>query len=115
MNSTGSLSASNTVSELPPPIRPPRVSNYHLGPADMELMRRLRQENPGQWTKKRLAQRFSCSPVFAGMVAEASQNWKDKVTAEQEAIKARWGKARRMAREDRVIRKKSWGQGEECN
>jgi len=49
------------------------------------------------------------------MVAEASQNWKDKVTAEQEAIKARWGKARRMAREDRVIRKKSWGQGEECN
>jgi hypothetical protein len=46
------------------------------------------------------------------MVAEASQKWKDKVIAEQEDVKAKWGKARRMAREDRVKRKKSWGQGE---
>lgn len=93
---------------LPPPVRSPQEKKYHLTEKDVEEMRRLRAEDPRQWTRLRLAEKFECSQFFVSLCCQSPE-----MKAEQEKLaemaRARWGRRKREAREDRVTRKKLWG------
>ena len=97
--------------ELPPPVRQPYEKKYHLKEEDMEEMRQLRRSDPEKWSANQLAKKFDCSSLFVKFVTEglsrAKQEQQKQVT---EAVKSRWGKKRRVAREDRAIRKEKWYQ-----
>lgn len=71
-------------------------------------MRALRAQDPDKWTRARLAEKFGCSQFFVGMVAKAPEK-AEKVAREHEDARARWGRIRREAREDRGRRKALWG------
>lgn len=89
-------------------MREPYEKKYHLTGKEIEEMRRLRREDPDKWTRVRLAEKFGCSQFFVGMVVKAPEK-AERVGAEHERARARWGNRRRMAREDRSRRKEGWG------
>ena len=102
-----SASASSTTA-LPPAVRPVYEKKYHLKEADIAEIRRLRAEDPRQWTRVRLAEKFECSQFFVSLCCSAPQI-KDERNAELEKIKEKWGRTKTEAREDRQTRKQSWG------
>lgn len=81
---------------------------YHLTPSDVEEIRNLRLSDPMTWSRGKLAKRFDCSPLFIAKVCEASPQKKEIQKQVLEAVQSRWGKKRRMAREDRQLRKETW-------
>lgn len=81
-----------------------------LGEAEIEDMRRLRAKDPMTWSRGKLAKRFGCSPLFVGMVCEASPEKKLVQKQILDAIKSRWGNKRSIAREDRELRRELWAQ-----
>ncbi|KAI9684742.1 MAG: hypothetical protein M1829_000117 [Trizodia sp. TS-e1964] len=91
-----------------PAVRAPYEKKYHLTPADVQEMRALRAQDETTWTRERLAEKFGCSPYFVGIVAGASEAWKEQGRSRLEAVKARWGARRRDAREERIKRKEGW-------
>lgn len=97
---------------LPPSMRPPYEKKYHLGPDQIEDIRRLRAEDPFRWTRKKLAEKFDCSQFFVGMVVQASKERKEQQIQILKNVKERWGWRRRYAREDRAKRRKLWGRDE---
>jgi hypothetical protein len=107
-NSSTSTMATSSL-PLPPPVikQKPSYQRYHLSEEDVEEMRRLRELDPEKWSRLKLARKFNCSSWF---VAYSCGGPKEKAEAERaklEAIKARWGPKRRMAREDRVKRREA--------
>ncbi|EAW09145.1 mitochondrial 54S ribosomal protein mL58 [Aspergillus clavatus NRRL 1] len=98
--------------ELPTVYKSPTEKKYHLTPSDIEEIRKLRLTDPMTWSRWKLAKRFDCSPMFIGMVCEASPQKKEIQKQVLEAVQSRWGTKRRMAREDRQLRKESWGKDE---
>ena len=94
---------------LPPPVRKPYEKRYHLKEADLDEMRRLRTEDPFEWSAKKLAKKFDCSVMFVSMatdgIAKESKELQERVT---DIVKSRWGVKRRQAREDRQIRREQW-------
>ncbi|KAL8896977.1 MAG: hypothetical protein Q9192_002801 [Flavoplaca navasiana] len=97
---------------LPPPIQKPAEKRYHLKEDEIAEIRLLRQKDPDTWTRKKLAQKFDCSEFFVSMICEASQERKQKQQLALDDIKARWGKRRTYAREDRQKRRILWGRDE---
>lgn len=95
--------------EPAPPSRPPHEKRYHVTPEEMDEMRALRKEDPYKWSLSQLAKKYDCASVFVGWVVEGIAKEKAKeqrmVTA---FVKSRWGYKRRVAREDRQIRKERW-------
>lgn len=84
---------------------------HHLTEQDVEEIKKLRLENPVKWGITKLAERFNCSTAFVKIISaeltylhpalrEHAIQEKEKL----DAVKARWGKKRAMAREDRVKR-----------
>ncbi|KAI9831700.1 MAG: hypothetical protein M1819_004766 [Sarea resinae] len=108
--SNGSSSSTNTI--LPPPVRQPYEKKYHLTEADMEEIRRLRTEDPSVWTREALSKKFNCSNLFVGIVCQATKEHKGQQKEILEAVKAKWGRRRREAREDRVRRREAWQRDE---
>lgn len=104
-----SSSSQTTAEELPTVFKKPAEKKYHLTPSDVEEIRKLRLNDPMTWSKWKLAKRFDCSPVFIGMVCEASPQKKQIQRQVLEAVQTRWGTKRRMAREDRQLRRETWG------
>ena len=98
---------------LPPPVRKPYTKSYHLKEEDLDEIRKLRTENPTKWTRVKLGEKFRCSPLFVGLVCQASREHQDLQLEKVAAVKARWGKRRTLAREDRTRRRESWGRDEE--
>ncbi|PLB51751.1 putative 60S ribosomal protein L20 [Aspergillus steynii IBT 23096] len=98
--------------ELPPVFKASTQKKYHLNPSDIEEIRKLRLSDPMMWSRWKLAKRFDCSPMFIAMVCEASPQKKEIQRHVLEAVQSRWGAKRRMAREDRQLRKESWGRSE---
>ncbi|KAH8820941.1 mitochondrial ribosomal protein subunit L20-domain-containing protein [Xylogone sp. PMI_703] len=94
-------------SRLPPLVKRPNpsVKRHHLSEADVEEMRQLYSSDPEQWTRTKLAKKFNCSALFVRICCEASKEKKEAEMAKLEAVKARWGPKRRMAREDRAKRR----------
>ncbi|KAL8673617.1 MAG: hypothetical protein Q9168_001972 [Polycauliona sp. 1 TL-2023] len=97
---------------LPPPIQKPTEKRYHLQESEIAEIRQLRQKDPDTWTRKKLAQKFDCSEFFVSMICEASLERKQQQQAALDDIKARWGKRRTYAREDRQKRRVLWGRDE---
>jgi Mitochondrial ribosomal protein subunit L20 len=105
-----SASSSAIPSQLPPPVRQPYEKRYHLTKEDMEEMRRLRREDPIEWSAKKLARKFDCSSLFVGFVTEGiAKEKREQQKRVTEVVKSRWGVKRRTAREDRALRKERWG------
>lgn len=100
-----------TSSALPPTIGKPHERKYHLKPEDVEEIRKLRATDAKKWTVKRLAQFFNCSEFFVRLCA-SSPEAKAEEDAKIDAIKARWGRSKREAREERERRKELWGRGD---
>lgn len=98
--------------ELPPVFKTSAPKKYHLNPSDIEEIRRLRLSDPMLWSRWKLAKRFDCSPMFIAMVCEASPQKKEIQRQVLDAVQSRWGTKRRMAREDRQLRKETWGRCE---
>jgi hypothetical protein len=103
-----SASASASTTSLPPAVRPVYEKKYHLKEADIAEIRRLRAEDPRQWTRVRLAEKFECSQFFVSLCCSAPQI-KEQRSTELEKIKEKWGRTKTEAREDRQTRKQSWG------
>ena len=95
--------------ELPSVFKSIPEKKYHLNQSDIEEIRNLRLSDPMTWSRWKLAKRFDCSPMFIAKVCEASPQKKDIQRQVLEAVQSRWGTKRRMAREDRQLRKESWG------
>jgi hypothetical protein len=93
----------------PPPLRKPYEKTYHLTPAEIEKMREMRAADPQKWSRAVLAREFNCSPLFVGIVAEASEERLTKTKQNLENVKANWGVKRAEAREERRKRRKGWG------
>ena len=106
--STQSFLPPRPSTSLPTPVRAPYEKKYHLGPAEIEEIRRLRASDPDQWTRVRLADRFGCSQFFVGLIAKAPEK-AERVSRSHEQMRSRWGAGRRMAMEDRDRRKALWG------
>lgn len=85
---------------------------YHVTPAQMEEMRRLRGEDEDKWTRGRLAERFGCSSIFVGMVCQASERRLEKVRRGEERVRRRWGVRRTNARWERRRRREGWERDE---
>jgi Mitochondrial ribosomal protein subunit L20 len=102
--------ASATPAELPPPLRTPYEKRYHLTAEDMEEMRRLRREDPIEWSATKLARKFDTSNLFVGLVTDGiAKRKRDQQKQVLDVVKSRWGVKRRTAREDRALRKERWG------
>ncbi|KAI9373222.1 mitochondrial ribosomal protein subunit L20-domain-containing protein [Aspergillus egyptiacus] len=109
---TPSAANSQHVEGLPTVFKSTTEKKYHLTPADVNEIRKLRLSDPMTWSRWKLAKRFDCSPLFIAMVCEASPQKKEIQKQVLEAVQSRWGAKRRMAREDRQLRKESWGRDE---
>ncbi|KAK4552593.1 hypothetical protein LTR86_010237 [Recurvomyces mirabilis] len=93
---------------LPTPLRPIYEKKYHLTPSQVEEIRQLRAEDPRQWTRIRLAEKFECSQFFISLCCSAPEI---KVEREKqlEEIKRKWGRRKTEAREASGMRKEGWG------
>jgi hypothetical protein len=92
-----------------PPVLKPR---HHLTPADIEQMRRLREQDPVTNSVQNLARQFQCSKLFVLMCCQAPKEHKEKIKEQEEKVKARWGPRRRAAREERHRRMEMLFNGE---
>lgn len=104
---TSTLASSS--SSLPPPVIKPKpgYQRHHLSEEDVAEMRRLRRSDPEKWSRLKLARKFNCSSMFVGLCCPAPKEKYEAEKAKMEAVKARWGPKRRMAREDRIKRKEA--------
>ncbi len=114
----GSPAQQPSPGKLPPALRKPYEKRYHLTEDDIVEMCRLRTEDPARWNRYALAKKFECSTMFVKIVLESRKVPKyeeghERHLRQVEAAKARWGRRRRMAREDRVRRRELWGREEE--
>ena len=95
--------------KLPPPVRKPYEKKYHVTEEQMNEMRALRKEDPLKWSASQLAKKFACSSLFVSFVtdglAPGKKEQQQQVTA---IVQSRWGPKRRIAREDRQIRREKW-------
>ncbi|KAJ5772052.1 hypothetical protein N7520_002581 [Penicillium odoratum] len=104
--------ANVNASDLPNVHKINDEAKYHLTPSDIEEIRKLRLSDPMTWSRHKLAKRFECSPLFIAIVCEASPEKKQIQKQVLEAVQSRWGPKRRMAREDRQLRREAWGRDE---
>ena len=75
----------------------------------MEEMRELRRADPDRWSAKQLARKFDCSSLFVSFVTEGLSKEKQQQQKQvTRVVESRWGNKRRVAREDRAIRKERW-------
>jgi len=81
----------------------------------MREIQKLRMQDPVKWTTHKLAKKYGCTSLFVTILSKAVEKekennrslWlmeKDRKEKALEAVKARWGDRRRMAREDRSKR-----------
>ena len=95
--------------EAAPAVRQPYEKRYHLVEKDFDEMRRLRSEDPWKWSVIQLSRKFDCSNVVVRLATEGIAKEKKLVQKElTEAIQSNWGSVRRIAREDRMLRRENW-------
>ena len=94
--------------KLPPPVKPVPEQKYHLNADDIAEIRRLRAENPKKWTRIRLAEKFQCSQFFVSLTCSSPEAAEAR-RLKDEKSRAKWGRGKREAKEDRKLRKALWG------
>ena len=98
---------------LPAPVRQTQEKRYHLREAQILEMRKLRFSDPMEWSVHKLAQKYDCSTLFVSLCTEGAADIKKQQQKQVlEAVKASWGAKRRKAREERTVRRESWGRDE---
>ncbi|KAJ5966004.1 hypothetical protein N7481_012718 [Penicillium waksmanii] len=112
MRPANAATATTDVNELPSVYKTEPERKYHLTPEDVEEIRKLRLNDPMTWSRYSLAKKFECSPLFIAKVCGASPEKKAIQKQVLEAVQSRWGPKRRMAREDRKLRREAWGRDE---
>lgn len=93
---------------LAPATTKPQEKLYHLTKEDVQEIRKLRVEDPVTWSKYKLARRYECSAYFINMVCRDIPQKYEIQKKVLDAVTSRWGAKRRMAREDRKLRKETW-------
>ena len=95
---------------LPPPVRAlaPEEKKYHLSEEDISEIRRLRAEDPWEWTVPRLAEKFGCSKIFINIAAPASTERREWGLALHQRYRDRWGNKKKDAVSDRHKRRELW-------
>lgn len=95
--------------QLPPPVPKQTDKRYHLTETDLAEMRSLRSQDPLEWSVKKLAKKFDCSRLFVMFVTEKlGVQKKDQQEQVTTLVKSRWSDKKRVAREDRQLRKETW-------
>ena len=112
-----SITSRPSTARLPPPVdKKHGLPLTHLSESDMREIQRLRMQDPVKWTTHKLAKKFGCTSLFVTVLSKAiakekennrymwetEKNRKEKVL---QAISARWGDRRRIAREDKAKRR----------
>ncbi|QHS74671.1 mitochondrial 54S ribosomal protein mL58 [Saccharomyces paradoxus] len=83
---------------------------YHLGPHEIDEIKRLRHENPQKYTRKFLAAKYGISPLFVSIISKPSEQHVQDMGSRLQEIQSRWKDKRHVAREDRKRRKLLWYQ-----
>ncbi|KAI0769872.1 mitochondrial ribosomal protein subunit L20-domain-containing protein [Fomes fomentarius] len=97
---------------LPPNLWKDKGEKPRVSDEDLEKIRRLRRENPTEWTRGRLAKEFNCTTWFIGKVT--SLKGPDRRQAleardhEHEEFREKWGERRRLNADIRKKRKEFW-------
>lgn len=71
----------------------------------VEEMRMLRARDPERWSVLRLAKRYNCTHYFVMMCCSAPAEHQQRERERKEAIRARWGPKRALARAERQKRR----------
>ena len=103
--------------QLSPELRhnsqsPRSPDSLTITPEQIAEMKRLRADDPLQWSTSRLAKRFDCSRMFVSIAAPAPADHVRWLQEKLERRKDRWGPKRRQAREDRSKRSDMMYRGE---
>lgn len=108
-STTTSTLAAPVDSKLPPAVvkRKQGYQRHHLTEDDVAEIRRLRSSDPNRWSAHKLGKKFNCTSRFISICCEAPDEKKTAERAKLDAIKARWGPRRTMAREDRTKRREA--------
>lgn len=81
---------------------------YHLTEAEIAEIQKLRLEDPAKWTRKALAKKFNCSPLFVSMVSKPDAARDAEMQQRLDIIKGNWTEHRKEARRDRSRRREYW-------
>lgn len=90
------------------------VEKAMLTQDQVDEMRQLRLDDPAKWTQTTLSKKYNCSTLFTrevikkadGRKPRSEMNRQQKVV--QAVVRSNWGPKRRIAREDRAIRRDKW-------
>ena len=97
---------------LPPPVRvdPNAKNRVPVTQEQLLEMRKLRKEDPWKWSCLALSKKYNCAPVIVTWATKGAflKEKAEQQRAVTEFVKSRWGKIRRVAREDRALRKERW-------
>ena len=92
---------------LPPSLPKQTEKRYHITEAQVAEMRELRRTDPTAWSIQKLAKKYDCSALFVTFITTklGHKNLQQQVT---DYVKANWSTSKRIAREDRELRKEKW-------
>ncbi|KAJ1990279.1 hypothetical protein H4R33_001783 [Dimargaris cristalligena] len=94
--------------DLPPPLYPRREPKPPLSAEQQAEVRQLRNDDPVQWTSKRLALKFDCDPVHISRIAPAPRSHIKNMIAKAELEWDQLGWKRRLIAINRVKRRALW-------
>jgi hypothetical protein len=105
----GNLSGDSSEEPLAPITGRVPEKKYHLTEKDFDEMRRLRREDPAKWNVTALSKKFDCvKTVVMYATAYIANQQRENQKRVTEYVRSRWGVKRRVAREDRALRKERW-------
>jgi hypothetical protein len=82
------------------PLLKQSVTKSTLTESQISEIRQLRQSDPEQWTRSKLAKKFNCSELFVGMVAPTGVKNVQQMASQ--------GYRRRLIKQERQMRKALW-------
>ncbi|KAH9851547.1 mitochondrial ribosomal protein subunit L20-domain-containing protein [Lenzites betulinus] len=97
---------------LPPTVAKEKGAKPRMTDEAIAKMRTLRREDPGKWTRGRLAREFDCTPWFVGkMVTLAGPERRRALETRDEAhaaARGKWGERKTLQADIRKKRKEFW-------
>lgn len=81
---------------------------YNVTPDVVAEVRRLREEDPAQWTVNKLAKKFGISRMVANVITQESRARQSQISEELAELKKSWPLAKSQGRIDRRKRVQMW-------
>ncbi|ANB15688.1 mitochondrial 54S ribosomal protein YmL20 [Sugiyamaella lignohabitans] len=91
-----------------PALKEPLEKKYNLTEKDLIEIHNLRTSDPNKWTRRALAEKFSCSEFMISVASKPNPEYKKEMDERLETIKESWSPRRARARNDRQRRKRLW-------